>query len=486
MFTQKLNIPLFLKSASDKFGESPALISGTDVLSYNDYYGLIEKLSEKLVLSGIQERVKVAILSENNIDYALLIMALIGNKSIAVPLSTRLPKDQIDKYLKSIASHYLIHSEDYRRILSENNQTFELKSLSHLKNSEKKDYNVNSMGSPDQDATIIFTSGSSGKQKAVIHSLENHYYSALGSNENIPFSPGDRWLISLPMYHIGGLAILFRALIGGGAAVFPDKTEPLDETIKKTECTHLSLVATQLHRLISDKHALEKLREIKAILLGGSAMPKSLIQQSVEFGLPLFTSYGSTELASQITTTSMSDQLDRLFTSGKSLPYRELSIDKDGEILVRGQTLSRGYVDGENIIEHKSKNGWFQTGDMGFTKDGYLTVIGRRDTMFISGGENIHPEEVEEHILSCGGVINVVVVPVESDEFGQRPVAFIEMERGIAFDENAVREHLQSLLPKFKIPEAFHLWPQSKNTVGLKFDREKLQDIAKHIKIRNV
>ncbi len=166
-------------------------------------------------------------------------MALIGNKSIAVPLSTRLPKDQIDKYLKSIASHYLIHSEDYRRILSENNQTFELKSLSHLKNSEKKDYNVNSMGSPDQDATIIFTSGSSGKQKAVIHSLENHYYSALGSNENIPFSPGDRWLISLPMYHIGGLAILFRALIGGGAAVFPDKTEPLDETIKKTECTHL-------------------------------------------------------------------------------------------------------------------------------------------------------------------------------------------------------------------------------------------------------
>ncbi len=199
--------------------------------------------------------------------------------------------------------------------------------------------------------------------------------------------------------------------------------------------------------MISDKHALEKLREIKAILLGGSAIPKSLIQQSAEFGLPLFTSYGSTELASQITTTSMSDQLDRLFTSGKSLPYRELSIDKDGEILVRGQTLSRGYVDGENIIEHKSKNGWFQTGDMGLTKDGYLTVIGRRDTMFISGGENINPEEVEEHILSCGGVINVVVVPVESDEFGQRPVAFIEMERGTAFDENAVREYLQSLLP---------------------------------------
>ena len=130
-------------------------------------------------------------------------------------------------------------------------------------------------------------------------------------------------------------------------------------------------------------------------------------------------------MSSQATASRPGDPPEALRTAGRPLAFRELSVAADGEILVRGRTLFRGYVEETGIRPARDASGWFHTGDLGrLDADGRLVVSGRRDTMFISGGENIHPEEIEREILRFPGVLEAIVAPVPDPEFGARPGGF--------------------------------------------------------------
>ncbi len=265
--------------------------------------------------------------------------------------------------------------------------------------------------------TIIQTSGSTGKPKLAVHTFDNHHFNALGVVEALDVRPGDKWLLSLPLYHVGGLAILFRCLAA-------DATLVLNRTVD--EVHFASMVPTQLIRNKSN------LSYLKALLLGGASIPPHLIQP------PVIPTYGCTEMASTIA------------LGKKVLKHSELKITDDGEIWVNGPTLFSGYLDAPH-------SGWFPTGDLGYWDNG-LVVTGRKDTMFISGGENIHPEEIEMHLMSLPGVENAVVVPVPHPEFGHRPIAFVKGQ--------AAKEDLMGKLPKFKIPDRFLPWPERIDSSG--------------------
>ena len=165
-------------------------------------------------------------------------------------------------------------------------------------------------------------------------------------------------------------------------------------------------------------------------------------------------------MASTVTATPPGASLEALGTSGVVLPHRELELAADGEILVRGATLFVGYAEGESI-ERPDAAGWFQTGDLGaWVEVGgarMLRVVGRKDNLFISGGENVQPEEVEAALGRLAGVHRAVVVPVADAEFGHRPVAFVEAE---AWEPEAWRSALGAALARFKIPVAFYPWPE--------------------------
>jgi O-succinylbenzoic acid--CoA ligase len=152
-------------------------------------------------------------------------------------------------------------------------------------------------------------------------------------------------------------------------------------------------------------------------------------------------------MASQVTATPMDATLEDFRTGGYVLSDRELAID-NGEILVKGPTLFWGYL-------HHQHDGWFRTGDMGYLDSlGRLVIEGRKDRLFISGGENIHPEEIESVIGSIDGVMHVRVEAVSDEEFGSRPVAYIETH----LDEVYLRDILRSKLPAYKIPVSFLPW----------------------------
>jgi len=414
---------------------------------------------------GIKALDRVAICDDNSVEYIILLLALWQIKAVAAPISARWPDKTIASYVSRINARNLFRSADIKRVICfDARQQVEAEKLRDL--------------DLEQEVTIIATSGSSGEAKAAVHKWGNHFYSAKGSKEIIPLESTDRWLLSLPLYHISGIAITVRCLIAGASIVIATD-EDLMAAIERGKVTHVSLVSTQLHRLLSEQKNHELLRSLKCILLGGSAIPRVLIEHSVKLGLNVYLSYGLTEMSSQVATGKIATNEE---VKIKVLPYRQVCISSSGEIMVRGEVLFKGYVAGAklNLPTIPAKEGilskndlWFPTGDMGhIDKDGSLTVSGRCDSMFISGGENIHPEEIEKALLSIKGIEQVIVVPKEDREFGQRPIAFIKFS-GEPIPEETLITSLETILPSFKIPVAFYPWPQDLISQGLKIPRQE-------------
>ena len=446
----------------------------------------VENTVRNLQSVSVQKGDRVAIISENAMPYATLLLALWQLGAVAVPINVRQPAMRVIEALKEIRCHKLIVSaRSAGKARYRDFDVFELEQIVPDSTGNDRIFLQwparPSFLDREQEATIVFTSGSTGKPKAVLHTFRNHYFSARGSNDNIPFATGDRWLLSLPLYHVGGLAILFRAMANGGTVVIPPVGKSIGESLAEYRITHISLVATQLHRLMAEPRALQQLQGLKAMLVGGSKIPVLLIRKAVSAGLPIHTTYGCTEMASQITTTPPASGLKQLLTSGKLLKYRRIKIAPDNEILVKGETLFRGYIEGEDIVAARDDDGWFHTGDVGYIdKQGYLVVTGRKDNMFTSGGENIQPEEIEKYLCAIDGIAQAIVVPVHDHEFGNRPVAFLQ------FDDQAIpladiRKLLAGKIARYKIPDFFFPFPDAVPQQGMKLNRKYFQQLAKNL-----
>jgi len=446
--------PNILNQVLEHYENQPFLITEKRSWTFADFMSEAHLLSDSLMTES-QQRVYLSTQNTENLLQSMLALWMRG--AVAVPLNQQIPEKQKMEMLQQIGctfSYTELQHEFKSHLTSVNSlQPNPVGNSDAVAGKE-----VNSIN-PKDWATIIFTSGSTGSPKAVVHSLANHFYNALGANERMPLNSGDRWLLSLPMYHVSGLAILFRTLLSGAAMVIPAKNISLSKTLLSRSVTHLSLVPTQLRRLLQTTKGKDALCQLKLILLGGSSIPETLLDQSAQLGLNVQTTYGSTEMASQVAT-------------GKSgfyqvLPFREVRIAADNEVEVRGKSGFLGYLDGTGLHQPFDENGWFKTGDIGLwcSKDTKnqgdvesLKITGRKDNMFISGGENIHPEEIERILLLFGKTEQAVVVAVEDTEFGARPVAFLKT--GEYFSESNLQNFLEKRLAKFKVPDLFLALPE--------------------------
>ncbi len=426
--------------------------------------GLLEKL-------GVVPGTTVALYLPKDAGYLVLLLALMRYGSVACPVSTRVPAAGVGPLLETAGCSALISADEKLPSAVDGVEVLDPQRV--LAGGAENEKTSEPLEIPlDRPATVVFTSGSTGAPKAALHTFGNHYFSALGSNANIALAPGDRWLHSLPLYHVGGLSIIFRCLLSGAAIALPEPDVPVSRSIPELQATHVSLVSTQLQRLLRDDAALEGL---EAVLMGGGPIPESLVDEAVVRGLPVHTSYGLTEMASQVTTTPPGASREKLRTAGRVLLHREVRVSGEGEILVRGATLFAGYLR-EGVPDLPlDDSGWFRTDDLGeMDADGYLRVLGRRDNLFVSGGENVRPEEIEAALSRIEGVEEAVVVPVPDPEFGSRPIAFVRLSGGTGDLARA----LEPVLPRFKIPKAFHEW---EGAGGMKPDRVALRQRARRL-----
>jgi O-succinylbenzoic acid--CoA ligase len=266
--------------------------------------------------------------------------------------------------------------------------------------------------------------------------------------------------MNLPLYHVSGLSILFRCLFFGACAVF-SAPGALPSSI-----THASLVATQLYRFL-DK-GIRPPSTLRAVLAGGGPFPDSLLRRALRAGWPLHLTYGMTEAASQICTSQLLDPDVKEFFCGHPLPGRALRIAPDGEILLSGPVLFSHSLGSGNRFEPRRGN-WYATGDLGeYEETKGLRIIGRRDRMFISGGENIHPEQIERALLEIPGVFGAIVLPVSDPEFGNRPIAFLQCSFSLdsPSDRERIVSHLRERIPSTHLPTDILPMPEFAN--GLK------------------
>lgn len=473
-------IPCPLDDAAARHGDRPAIIRGAGTITWRELRHHVATAASSLREAGCKPGDRIGILAPNRPDHLVWLLAVLRLGAVGCPMNPRLPDRAVAERLRRI---------DCRTVVTDVADSRGLGDVAVLRGCDLgragTSTGKSTRKSPiplQRPATIVHTSGSSGVPKAVLHSCGNHYYNAVGSNTNLSLSAGDRWLLDLPLHHVAGLGVLFRCLLAGAAVVMPDRGEALDAALDRYAATHVSVVATQLRRL-SRRPASGRFASLRCVLAGGSEVPRTLLVRAQARGLPVFTSYGCTEMASQVTTTGTGSTAAQRLTSGRLLPYRRLRISDEGEILLGGETLFMGYVDGASVTRPGDDGGWFATGDLGSVDDdGYLSVTGRRDNRFFSGGETIHPEEIERALVEHDDVEQAVVVPVPDEEYGERGVAFVrtrEPHPGAA----ALDAWLRRTLPRYLVPDRILEWPDADRD-SFKIDRARFRRLARAARAR--
>ncbi len=414
-----------LKEAALATPHAPALQSKERTFSFQELDYLTESMVEKLHHCQITDGDRVAILHPPCPEWIALFFAILRLGASPCPLSLRLPAAQIQTALERLQPQLFIDSFPFKA----------------QQRSKKK---------PFFRSIFLFTSGSTGQPKIAVLPFQNLLVNASFS---LPLTPSDRWLLSLPLYHVGGIGIVLRCLLAK-ASLSLDERDPA--------ITHLSYVPTQLYR------ANPVYKNLKAILLGGAPI------RAIPDHLPIYATYGLTEMGSSVLLKESPQKIDGKYYLGLPLPKRELRLQSDGEIFVKGETLFQGYFENETLYT-PLESGWFATNDIGaFDPQEGFAIVGRKDWQFISGGENIQPEEIESYLLQIPSILEAVVIPKKDPEFGMRPMAWVKTTEN-SLSETTIRAFLSNYLPKYKIPTQIHFVDEIPKQ-GLKIDRRKIID----------
>ncbi|WGE51633.1 o-succinylbenzoate--CoA ligase [Actinobacillus equuli subsp. haemolyticus] len=422
-------------------------------LNWAEFHHLVSQTANLLITKGVRAEQIIAYSGTHRLIGLLCYCSAMAIGSPILMLNPALSESQRQAILSTYQIDILIADQDFANF--QQNQTAYL----------------NSNWDIHRPATLTLTSGSSGMPKAVVHSAQNHLENAEGVCELMQFSQTDSWLLSLPLFHVSGQGIVWRWLAQGATLAVNEQKDHLFTCLDRV--SHASLVPTQLQRYLQNKT--EKIAYSQKFLLGGTAIPKALVAQAKRQGITCYSGYGMTEMASTIC--AVENELDNV---GYPLKGREVKL-VNGEIWVRGSGLALGYLQKNGEIRPLvNDEGWLPTKDRGeWNASGQLVVKGRLDNMFISGGENIQPEDVEKVIYQSGLVSQVFILPVEDAEFGERPVAIVQfLSHDFAKNCENLTAWLADKLEKFKQPIAYYPLEQLQlvQQGGIKISRVQLKN----------
>ncbi|GAB2543842.1 o-succinylbenzoate--CoA ligase [Gracilibacillus alcaliphilus] len=433
----------------------------------------------------LEDQSHVAILSDNSLDMVCLFWACTYLKHTVVLLNTKLTPAEWRKQCQDASVSLLITTETYQKEAA--HLPVQVLTFSVLKNRPVTARLIHEQIKEQATCNMMFTSGTTGRAKAVQHTYHNHWSSAIASVLNLGLSLNDKWLACLPLFHIGGLSILFKSVIYGMPVYLLERfdVEQVHHAIIRHGVTMLSVVAVTCARLIERLGSENYPDSFRCMLLGGGAAPKALLEKAKQKQIPIIQTYGMTETSSQIVTLHESDALHKLGSAGKplfsaSLEIREgnqsLPAGETGEIVVQGPMITPGYYRQDEVNSKAFQNGWFYTGDVGYVdEDGFLYVVDRRSDLIISGGENIYPAEIEDVLLRYSGIVEAGVTGEPDQQWGKVPVAYVVV-RDPAITEQDILTHCRQYLARFKLPKKIYFRDKLPRNAANKLQRHMLQE----------
>jgi O-succinylbenzoic acid--CoA ligase len=487
----------WLATRADATPAATALAAAGDVedaATYADLNERVEVVAGRLAATGVGVDDSLAVCAGTRAEFVPLVHAAQRLGAVLVPLDARATGEELSDRLERVDPDALVCERETETaaaaaidglgtdadLLSLDEPATDAEALSAVR-PEPFDLPEWELSDP---LVVLFTSGTTGDPDAVVLTLGNVLASATASAFRLGLRPDDCWHVPLPMYHMGGLAPVYRSVLYGTALSVQRGFDPAAtlSALRAADATAVSLVPTMLERLLEAG----TLPDLRFVLLGGAVCPAALLERAHERGVPVAPTYGMTEAASQIATARPEEARDRPESVGNPVMFAEVTVVDDagavcdpgerGELVVSGPMVTPGYLDAERTAEAFCSRG-LRTGDLGHRDaGGRLYVHGRADDLIVTGGENVDPAEVADALRAHPAVEACAVVGLPDDEWGQRVAALVVGESVADVSAAAIRDHCRERLAGYKLPRAVAFADELPRTASGTVDRAAVRD----------
>ncbi|TDL78494.1 AMP-binding protein [Peribacillus frigoritolerans] len=528
-----------LKETVSKYGSQDAIVYSKENIryTYDEFYNETTKLAKALMGLGVKKGENIAIWATNVPEWLLLQFASARIGAVLVTVNTSYQSSELEYLLKQSDSTTLFLIDGFKGtsyvdiVRSITNSASaekykQIEALPHLKNliyignqkAPEEMYSWNELldhGSkmtdeelaeresqltPEGVINMQYTSGTTGFPKGVMlthHNIVNNGF-LVASSMNL--TNQDRLCIPVPFFHCFGCVLGVLACVSVGAAMVPIVEFDPDlvlKTVEKEKCTGLHGVPTMfIAELNSPNFKTYDLSTLRTGIMAGSTCPIEVMKKVInEMGMSEVTiAYGQTESSPVITQTTVNDSIERkVETVGKAHPHVEVKIidpltgketapGEQGELCTRGYLVMKGYYKMPEATEEAiDKEGWLHTGDLAtMDEHGYVVITGRLKDMIIRGGENVYPREIEEFLYRHENIMDVQVIGVPDEKYGEKVAACIVPKEGVTLTAEDIKAFCKGQLSHYKIPEYYYFVKDYPMTASGKIQKYKLREQVKN------
>jgi fatty-acyl-CoA synthase len=452
--------------------------------TYEEVNQRTNQLCHLLIERGLKKGDRVAVLLYNCHQYLEIFLGLSKIGAILVPLNWRLAEPELEFILQDSGSQTLIFEPEFEEVVSSIRSRLNLIhgnffalgnpcpdwAVEYETTIKKKptDEPSGNGSSGDEDPHIfMYTSGTTGVPKGAVLSHRKTFFNVLNADIVYDLSSKDIVIVTRPMFHSGGLLVeAAPVLYKGGTLIISRRFRPNEivETVQKYKVTLLELAATVYQFILQDCDLNRyDLSSVRCFYTGGERIPVSMLKDYQERGIIISQIFGQTE-ASTIAFLGPDQAVKKVGSVGLPVFHGEVRIvdklGKDvapgevGEIIVKGPTLMSGYWNRPDLTAETIRDGWLYTGDLA-TKDdeGYIFIVGRERDMYLSGGENVYPAEIEKVLFTHPKILDTGVVGVPDEKWGEVGKAYIVLKPGETMNEEEALKFVRGRVGKYKIPK---------------------------------
>lgn len=424
-----------------------AIDDGSQRLGYGELLERVEARADAIGAAGYRAGDRIATLTRNQAEHVILLFACAAREVALVPLSWRLSDPELRAQLAIAEPAALLASDEFlQRAAALHPNTGPLTEPPRA---------AGSTPDPTSGLLIVFTSGTAAAPKAVVLTAENCRASAESLASALPFAPGDVVLGVLPQYHAAGWNTQpLLALASGSTLLLPDQFDPglALGTVERHGVSALMGVPSTWSMMARDpRFPTTQVGTLRHAIVGGAPAPSWLIRAWQDRGVELRQGYGLTEAGPNVLCQSADDARRSPGAAGRPYALVQAALSPEGELLVRGPAVFGGYFRDPAATAAALGEGWLRTGDLAsLDDDGQYRIVDRLKDIFISGGENIAPAEVEAVLMDYPAVAEAAVVGIPDEAWGEVGAAYVVLARPATRQD--LLDHCRERLAAFKVP----------------------------------